>query len=550
MIRWGDPLWSGRLDTPLTQLDANEAEFRFGYNNDFLAFFPLTTPPGFDEAGLLVVNHEYPTPHLMFPGITEATFPASLTVEQITATLSAVGISVVEVRRRGDVWVTILDSPLTRRVTARSPIRLSGPAAGSDALKTSADPTGTWVLGTHDNCNGGVTPWGTYLSGEEGSSNFFGGDITGLPNEAQLKRYHYAGMTAEGDYGWPRADARFNIRNEPNEPNRFEWVVELDPLDPTALPVKRTALGRFAHEGAHCAVCPDGRVAVYLGDDWEFEYVYRFVTRNAFNPNDRAANRDLLDEGVLSVARFGEDGNVTWLPLVHGEGPLTKANGFSDQADVLVRTREAADLLGATPMDSPEGYQPNPQTGRVYVVLTGNEERTPDQEDAPNPRANNRFGHILEMTPPDVGGKPDHSAERYDWRVMLLCGGRDIAPEDQGFHPQTPPSGRFAAPDNINFDKQGRLWICSDGPDERGEDGLWVMPLEGAEAGLSRLIYRPPQGAECCGPAFTPSGQTMFVSIQHPAENFASLAEAEGLWPDFKSGQPPRPSVIAITRET
>ena len=550
VIRWGDPLWTGRPDVEPMDLDAEEAEFRFGYNNDYVAFFPLPKPEGFDEAGLLVINHEYPTPHLMFPGITDAKSPSSLTAEQARATLSAVGMTVIEIRRRGEAWAVVPDSHFARRVTARTPIRISGPAAGDRALMTSADPSGEWVFGTHDNCNGGMTPWGTYLSGEEGSSGFFGGDISGLLNEAALRRYHYSGLDDEGDYAWPRAEQRFNLRNEPNEPNRFEWVVELDPFDPEAPPVKRTALGRFAHEGAHCAVCPDGRVAVYLGDDWEFEYIYKFVTRDAYNPDDRAANRNLLDNGVLHVARFDAEGHVDWLPLVHGEGPLTQANGFSDQADVLVRARVAADLLGATPMDSPEGYQPNPKNGRVYVVLTGNEAREPGQENPANPRARNEFGHLLELVPPERDGAPDHAARRYDWRVLLLCGGRKVDATEQGFDPRTEPGGRFVAPDNINFDPAGRLWICSDGPGELGEDGLWVMPLDGPDAGFSQLVYRPPLGAECCGPAFTPSGETMFVSVQHPAENLTSLDLAKGFWPDYKPGQPPRPSVIAITRNT
>jgi secreted PhoX family phosphatase len=548
VIGWGDALWPDLPELSPQQMSAEAAAQRFGVNNDFLAWYPLPARDGADESGLLVVNHEYPSPHMMFDGVRADAVPAALSDDQVAATLSSVGMSVVQLRRDGSAWSVVSGAPLTRRVTASTPIRISGPAAGDARMKTSADPDGRLVLGTHDNCNGGMTPWGTFLSGEEGSSDFFGGDIAGLPDEALLERYHYRDLTPQGEFGWARVDRRFDVRTEPNEPNRFEWVVELDPFDPGAPPVKRTALGRFAHEGAHCALCPDGRVAVYLGDDWEFEYCYRFVTSGRYNPDDRAANRDLLDDGVLSVARFNDDGAVDWLPLVHGQGPLTPENGFVDQADVLIRTRMAADALGATPMDSPEGYGPNPKTGRVYIVLTGNEDRKPGQEDAANPRADNRFGHILEMTPPDIGGGPDHGAARYDWRVLVLCGGRGAAPQDQGLHADTPPAGRFVAPDNIAFDRDGRMWLCSDGPGERGEDGLWVMALEGEEAMLPKLVYRPPIGAECCGPAFTPSGDTIFVSIQHPGEITEALAEAPTHWPAKDASSATRPAVIAITR--
>lgn len=546
VIRWGDPLQPGLAapTSPLT-MTAEEAATVFGYNNDYLAYFPLPIPPGADEAGLLVVNHEYPTLHMMFPGVSAQDGAGALTDGQIRATFSSVGVSVISLQRHGEAW-TIATDARARRITASTPIRVSGPAAGHVRMRTAADPEGRTVRGTHDNCNGGMTPWGTFLSGEEGSSGFFGGDISGLPDEALLSRYYYGETSGVGEYGWARVEPRFDVSNEPNEPNRFEWVVEVDPFDPDAPPVKRTALGRFAHEGAHCTTAPDGRVVVYLGDDWEFEYLYRFVSRDPWDPGNRAANRDLLDHGVLSVARFDSEGGLQWVPLIFGQGPLTPAKGFADQGDVMIQTRRAADLLGATPMDSPEGYKPHPVTGKVYVALTGNERRTADRIDAANPRAGNRYGHMLELTPPDIGAGPDHAADRFEWRVMLLCGSHDGSVPSQGFAPNVGPQDRFFAPDNINFDAEGRLWVCSDGPGDRGEDGLWVMVLDGEQAGQSRLIYRPPAGAECCGPAFTPDGRSMFVSIQHPGENSRSLDAALTYWPDDAASPLPRPSVIAL----
>jgi secreted PhoX family phosphatase len=546
VIRWGDPLWSETEAPSPVEMTADQAARRFGYNNDYLAYFPLPDTSGADEAGLLVVNHEYPSLHMMFPGVTADQGHSGLSDDQIAATLSAVGVTVVEVRRQGEIWRPQIDSRYARRVTACTPIRLSGPAAGHPRLRTESDPSGRWVLGTHDNCNGGMTPWGTFLSGEEGSRDFFGGDIRGLADEGLLARYHYDESVELGAFGWPRVDPRFDLRQAPNEPNRFEWVVELDPFDPEAPPVKRTALGRFAHEGAHCSVAPDGRVVVYMGDDWEFEYLYRFVTRDPFDPQDRAINRDLLDHGVLSVARFDAKGGLDWMPLVFGQGPLTPANGFADQGDLLIQTRRAADLLGATPMDCPEGYQADPRTGRVYVALSGNDARTKNRRDAANPRANNAYGHMLELTPPDDGAGPNPTADRFEWRVLVLCGPHDGS--NDTFDPAVAPQDRFFAPDNFNFDPQGRMWMCSDGPGDRGEDGLWVMAMEGEDAGRPRLVYRPPIGAECCGPAFTPDGTTLFMSIQHPGEIAVSLDKAPTRWPDGRA-EVPKPSVIALRQK-
>ncbi|PIC00552.1 PhoX family phosphatase [Caulobacter sp. X] len=546
VLRWGDPLWSDAPAFAPGALTAAAQARQFGYNNDFTAILPL--PSGDPSGGLLVVNHEYPTPYLMFPGVSATDGTTTLDDEQLRVCMAACGMSVAEVRRTNGTWGVVVDSPYNRRITATTPIRISGPAAGHPKLRTGADPTGRWVLGTHDNCNGGVTPWGTVLSGEEGSAEFFGGDWRDAPDLERLKRGYFTNLGPHGRYGWNRVDKRFDVGHEPHESNRFEWVVEIDPLDPTAPPVKRTALGRFAHEGAHSVVAPDGRVVVYLGDDWEYEYCYRFVSRDVFNPHDRAANRDLLDHGTLSVARFAEDGTLDWAPLVFGIGPLTPANGFAGQGDVLLETRRAADLLGATPMDSPEGYEPNPMTGRVYIALTGVDARTRAPNPA-NPRRANPGGHILELVPPDRGQGPDHAADRFAWNVFALCGDPAAPGSRARFHPDAGPEDWFEAPDNLSFDAAGRMWICTDGPGVRQHDGVWMMHTSGPERAWPRLFYSPPPGSECCSPAFTRDGKAMFLSVQHPAERSPSLDQAATRWPDFTAGHPPRPSVIVIERE-
>lgn len=542
IIRWGDPLFEGVPAFDPKTLTAEIAEAQFGINNDFLAFLSLGENP---DLGLLYANHEYPNPHLMWPGLTEETAGQEMTNEQVAITMASVGGAVVALARQQGSWRPVLSRAYNRRITANTPMHISGPAAGHEKLKTSADPTGRNSLGTLSNCNGGVTPWGTILTCEEGAGEIFSGDYLDTPDPELLKRYYYD-EPENNRWGWSRVAPRFSLQNEPNEPNRFEWVVEIDPTDPTSTPVKRTALGRFAHEGASTTLAPDGRVVVYLGDDWEFEYCYRFVSTRPVAPGGAAANRDILDDGILSVAHFSEDGVLRWLPLVFGEGPLTPENGFSSQADVLINTRRAADLLGATPMDSPEGFAPNPVTGTVIIALTSNADRK--QAGPANPRANNRFGHLLELRPPETDKGRDHAADVFEWDVLVLCGDPQNPDHNAKFHPATSENGWFTDPDNIGFDPDGRLWICTDGVQPSGHDGLYAMDIEGAGRALPRLFYAPPSGAECCSPTFIDEGRTLLLGIQHPGEDSASLSDVSTRWPDYNPDIPPRPSIVAITQ--
>uniref|UniRef100_UPI0030F81F5D PhoX family protein n=1 Tax=Hyphomonas sp. TaxID=87 RepID=UPI0030F81F5D len=505
-------------------------------------FLPLGDDP---SRGLLYANHEYPNPQLMWAGLSEHSAAREMTDNQVAVTMASVGGSVVELRKADGAWQPVRDSQYNRRITATTPMRISGPAAGHAKLQTQADPTGTRVLGTLSNCNGGVTPWGTVLTCEEGAGEIFGGDWQSAPDRALLKRYYYDDANNDR-WGWTRVAPRFSLENEPNEPNRYEWVVEIDPADPASTPVKRTALGRFAHEGASTTLAPDGRVVVYLGDDWEFEYCYRYVSTHPVRPGGAAANRDLLDDGVLSVAQFEANGQVKWIPLVFGLGALTPENGFHSQGDVLINTRGAADLVGATPMDSPEGFAPNPVTGTVIIALTSNGDRR--DPDPANPRANNRFGHLLELRPPQTTNGRDHAADAFAWEVLALCGDPATADHKAKFHPDTSTNGWFTDPDNIGFDPEGRLWICTDGVQPSGHDGLYVMDLEGDGRALPKLFYAPPAGAECCSPTFIDNGATLLLGIQHPGEGAASLDVTPTRWPDFDPALPPRPSIVAITQ--
>jgi secreted PhoX family phosphatase len=537
VIRWGDPLVDDAPAFDPANLTEAAQEKQFGYNNDYLGLYPLPYGSRTGDRFLLVANHEYVNPQLMFARFDKPT------KQQVAVEMAAVGGAVVEIARERDAWKVVNGSKLARRISANTPMEISGPAAGHDKLKTNADPTGRKVFGTFANCAGGATPWGTWLTCEENFQAFFGGDATKLPDVALSKRYGL-GRSA---YGWERYVERFDLDKEPNEPNRFGWVVEIDPYEPQSMPVKRTALGRFRHEGATYALARDGRVAFYSGDDARFEYVYKFVTARSWNPTDRAANRKLLDEGTLHAARFEADGKVAWLPLVHGEGPLTEANGFRDQGDVVINARRAADLLKATPMDRPEDIETNPVNGRVYVVLTNNSKRKPDQADKANPRAANAHGHILEIAPKDG----DHASTEGTWSIFLLAGkpGHDAGAR---YHRATSEQGWLSCPDNIAFDSRGRIWIATDGsPSAAGvADGIYAADTMGHGRALTRCFYQAPTGAEVCGPLLTPDDRTFFLAVQHPGEGKGSSFEKPSTrWPDFKPDMPPRPSVVAITKK-
>lgn len=559
LLRWGDALFADSPEFDPTKQSAEAQAKQFGYNNDYVGYIGID---GSAEHGLLVVNHEYTNPHLMFPGVVKIVEKdgkkvaevAPLSKEQVDVEMAAHGGTIVEIRKVSGKWQVVRDGKLNRRITSNTEMALSGPAAGHDRVKTNADPNGTKVIGTVNNCAGGVTPWGTYVMSEENIHGYFSGELPEGHKEAA--NYKRLGIP-EGAYEWGAHYDRFDLGKEPNEANRFGWIVEVDVNDPTSTPKKRTAMGRFKHEGAESIVAKDGRVVFYLGDDERFDYVYKFVTTGTFNPNDRAANMDLLDDGTLHVAKFAEDGSVEWLPVVFGQRPLTAENGFASQADVLIETRRAADLLGATKMDRPEDIQPNAANGKVYVMLTNNTKRKADQVDAANPRAENAFGHIIEIV--EDGG--DFTATKGKWEVLLKCGDPSVAEVGATFSTATSANGWFGMPDNCAVDSAGRLWVATDGqgPKATGRtDGLWAVDTEGTARATSKLFFRVPIGAEMCGPLFAPDDQTAFVAVQHPGdggddwEAFGRPSYYEDLstrWPDFKPDMPVRPAVVAITRQ-
>jgi secreted PhoX family phosphatase len=564
-LKWGDPLTADAPDFDPNNQTADAQAKQFGYNCDWMGFLPLPEGSDSSDHGLLVVNHEYTNPELMFPGylvpneafgsaVGEATPDSAIEVEEfvpnpskeiVDVELAAHGLSIVEIQRDGGgAWSVVRDSQYNRRITATTPMEITGAAAGSDLLKTADDTSGTSVLGTLNNCAGGITPWGTIVTGEENFQQYFA-NLSALPEDdprvAMLARFGLNEGPSERQ--WETFYPRFDVAQEPNEAFRFGWGVEIDPYDPESTPKKRTALGRAKHEGHTSAIAPGGQVAIYSGDDERFEYAYKFVTAGSYDPSNREANMDLLDEGTLYVAKFNDDGSGEWLPLVHGENGLTEAAGFASQADVLINARIASDVLGATKMDRPEDFEANPATGKVYLVCTNNTRRGIDETNDANPRTNNRHGHIIEITE----ANDDHASETFIWEMFILAG--DPAHGSTwyaGLNTDDFPISPLSSPDNLTFDKVGNIWISTDGNELGINDGLFAAPTTGEARGQTLQFFSAVPGAEVSGPIFTPDNSALFLSVQHPGEG-GTYEQPLSTWPDATS--PVRPSVVLIQSE-
>ena len=549
LIPWGTPLSSSG---PAFKDDASntaaEQAVQVGTSHDGMHFFPMpVTGASLPEQsrgrkqskrGLLVLNHEATDQVLLFKDGT-----ASFSQEKVNKSLNAHGVTIVEVALVQGRW-THVDSRFSRRITGLTPVTFSGPLTLADKRLASKNE----AMGTLNNCSMGYTPWGTYLACEENFNGYFGTtDPTWTPDRVQA-RY---GISRNGfGYLWHTVDPRFDIAKNPREADRFGWVTEIDPFDPTSTPVKRTALGRFKHES--CAVTEtEGTVVVYSGDDENLDYVYKFVGSRPY-AEVLAEGKSPLDEGRLYVARFNDDGTGRWLPLVFGEGPLTAANGFSDQAEVVWKARVAGDVLGATKLHRPEWVSVDEVTKDVYVTLTNGNDTATTVPRSVVPRASNDvYGSILKWA--ETGG--DNRSLTFDWDLFVLAGDRTKDPrvDIQG--------DAFGSPDGIWSDPDRRVWIQTDvsnGSQRRGDYanlGNNMMLAADPETREIRRFLTGPNGCEITGVITTPDQRAMFINVQHPGEATTALGAPTPANPSAVSSWPtggksrPRAATVVITKD-
>lgn len=559
LIAWGDPVSNGPSFNRDASNSAADQALQWGMHNDGVVYFPING----SARGLLVQNNEYTDDVLLFPDGT-----ANWNQEKTNKSLNAHGVSIIEITKqggkgqKGGEWRVVRPSSYARRITGMTPIAIGGPAAGDDLLKTSADQTGKLVLGTLNNCAMGFTPWGTYLACEENFNGYF------RKNEAPTSLESRYGINAAGfGYLWHTTDQRFRVDEEPNEPNRFGWVTEINPFEPKSTPVKRTALGRMKHEGAWVQEAGDGRLVVYMGDDEANEYIYRYVSNQPWR-TARRKGINPLDDGVLYVAKFHDSGFGEWLPLTPANPALT---GWS-LSQILINTRAAADAAGATMMDRPEWIDTFPKSLTAIATLTNNSRRGTNPlsvnnpngtttagtarppVDAINPRASNVYGHIITWK-----YLKDWTEPTFEWDIFALCGDPAVAA-----HGSDIDGDKYGSPDGIYVAPSGRLWIQTDvsgsniNPENRAGNyngfGNNQMLCADPTTGETRRFLVGPNVCEVTGAFMTPDERTLFVGIQHPGEapsgnNDPANPKRYSSWPDGPAGGRPRSSCIVITKD-
>lgn len=555
-VPWGTPI--NGLE-PAFKTDASntgaEQEQQVGSHHDGMHFFPIEDR---SAEGLLVINHEYVDPTLLHPQ--GPTLGETRPTDEVRKEIAAHGVSILHIARNTDgEWAQVVNSPFNRRITAASPMELQGPARGADKLITHYSSDGSRVRGTLNNCAHGVTPWNTYIAAEENWAGYFVNQDSELPREHS--RYGVGGNDSR--YRWHTAESgedvyrRFDASSLAesasgdyrNEPNNFGWVTEIDPFDPNSVPQKRTALGRFAHEGVIFAPAEEGKpVVCYSGDDSQNEYIYKFVSAEPYQA--ASASGALLDRGTLYVARFNADGSGDWLPLLlddpsFAERAREQRVEFADQADLLINTRLAADVAGATKMDRPEWGAINPETRRIYFTLTNNTSRTEETVNAANPRPNNETGHIIRWRETDG----DFSAAGFEWDIFVMGG--DVGTSAPGEDSVTlTEDNHFASPDGLWFDPRGVLWIQTDMSGSQLREGPFgnnQMLAADPQTGELRRFLVGPLGCEITGAVSTPDLKTLFVNIQHPGEG-SGPTDFSSNWPAGGDSRP-RSSTVIVTKD-
>lgn len=557
-VPWGTPL-TGTM--PAFKPDASntgaEQEQQVGAHHDGVHFFAIdakTTGTNSSE-GLLVMNHEYIDPALIHTN--GQTLGATRPADEVRKEIAAHGVSVIHIRKNGSNWEVVNGSPFNRRITGATPMDIRGPAASSPLLATKYSPNGTATRGTLNNCGMGATPWNTYLTAEENWAGYFVNKDATQPREH--KRYGVG--TKNGRYYWEVADSgadeylRFDASTKGatamddyrNEPNTFGWMVEIDPFDPEGRPQKRTALGRFGHEGVIFAPAVEGQpVVCYSGDDSQNEYIYKFVSAEPYHK--ATAGGWLLNTGVLYVAKFNADGTGEWLPLdITNSAFIAKAAAanvsFANQAEVLINTRLAADIMGATKMDRPEWGAVHPATGEVYFTLTNNSSRTEANVDAANPRANNATGHIIRWN-------EDAGKTTFRWDIFLLGGdvGTTTGTGDKAV--TLTAENHFASPDGLLIDSRGVVWIQTDMSGSQQGSGPYGNNQMLAADPVTKQVKRffvGPVDAEVTGVTLTPDLKTMFVNIQHPGDR-STPTNFTSHWPEGGTARP-RSATVIVTKD-
>ena len=586
MLPWGTPILGAMPAFALDNTGAEQAE-QMGSHHDGMHFFPIEGEEPFEgssEEGLLVMNHEYVEPRFMHvnhigrklgSGAVIMKDDGTRDTDQALKELHAHGVSVVHVRKRSDNhWEHVHGSQYNRRVHGLTPMELRGPVRGSDLVKTKYSPEGLATRGTLNNCAMGVTPWNTYMAAEENWAGYFGNGDATIPREhanygirASDSRYRWA-LASSGEDQFVRFDATSKgasaLEDYRNEPNCFGWMVEIDPFSPDSIPQKRTTLGRFGHEGVVFGPAIDGKpVVCYSGDDSTNQFIYKFVSEQPFQKG--VTDGSILDTGVLYAAKYNEDGTGEWLPLVYGQNGLDASNGFRDQADVLVNTRLAAGLMGATPMDRPEWGAVDPNNGDVYFTLTNNSGRS--ETDGANPRRQNRHGHIIRWA--EDGG--DHASTTFQWDIFIFGGDAGASGEVHlkgegievdGVRKPLTADNLLSSPDGLWIDKDSRVWIQTDIGEGSQNSGLFevfgnnAMLCADPATGEMRRFLTGPIGQEITGVITTPDQKTMFINVQHPGatttpeEWEAGQRYVRSSWPDRNPVRvPPRSATVVIWKD-
>ena len=532
VARWGDPMWSNSIAfDQVTRGSGASQELAFGDNNDGMSLFAD------GERSVLAVNNEYVNNNIIYGG---AGTGKPENADDVRKGKAGHGVSIVEIVQTDGRWSIVVDSPCNRRITADTPMEITGPARGHEWMKTAADPSGTSSKGTWNNCGNGRTPWGTYLACEENFNGYFSTSDPELEITAEFKRYG-VGRKDRG-YDWAAEDERFDTARHPNEPNRAGYIVEIDPLDSSSTPKKRTALGRFKHENAEVVLAANGQVVVYMGDDERGEFLYKFVSDDSCV--EGGDNRDLLEIGKLFAARFADDGRGEWVELTPA------STGMASQAEICIHTRLAASAVKATTMDRPEWVAASPKKAEVYCCLTNNKNRGVKPNaggDAapvggPNPREKNKYGQIVRWTP-DGGG---HLADGFAWDLFVVAGNPVVHDGDNAGSANVNKDNMFNSPDGLAFDRNGMLWIQTDGKYSDSGDfegqGNNQMLVGDPETGEIRRFLVGPRECEVTGIAWSTDRKTLFAGIQHPGEQGGSH------FPDG-GDTAPRSCVVAITRD-